>query len=180
MESHEVLRHAIRGRAGVKEVASGLGLSASMVYKWCEPATGQDAAGTANPLDRLESLCRLAKTREPLVWLCERFGGIFVANPLPRRVRSDDVLPATRRILREFSDLLDVITRSAEDDGEVDDREAARIRREWENLKRIAEEFVCGCEQHRFRKPASPAPEALVSPRARPPRRPAATARRRP
>lgn len=166
MDSHEVLRQAIRGRAGVKEVAAGLGLSASLVYKWCEPTAGQAAAGSVNPLDRLESLCRLTKTREPLHWLCERFGGIFVPNPPARRTREADLLPATRRILREFSDLLDVITRSAENDGEVDDREAARIRREWENLKRIAEEFVCGCEQRRYRAgPPSPAPAVAPGPR---------------
>lgn len=166
MESHEVLRSAIRGRAGVKEVAAGLGLSSSLVYKWCEPSNGDSAAGSANPLDRLESLCRLSKSREPLVWLCERFGGIFVANPPPRRMRSDDLLPATRRILREFSDLLDVITRSAENDSEIDDREAARIRREWENLKRIAEEFVIACENRAFTKAASGS-ERRSAPRAR-------------
>ena len=170
MDSHEVLRQAIRGRSGVKEVAAGLGLSASLVYKWCEPTAGHAAAGSVNPLDRLESLCRLTKTREPLHWLCERFGGIFVPNPPARRTQEADLLPATRRILREFSDLLDVITRSAENDGEVDDREAARIRREWENLKRIAEEFVCGCEQRRYRN-GPPAPAPTVAPATRAPAR---------
>ena len=175
MESHEVLRLAIRGRAGVKDVAAGLGLSTSLVYKWCQASNGDSAAGSANPLDRLEHLCRLTKSQEPILWLCERMGGIFVQNPPPRRTRGPDLLPATRRILREFSDLLDVITRSAENDGEVDDREAARIRREWENLKRIAEEFVYGCEQRRYRKGPPPAP--VAAPAATP--APRATARRR-
>ena len=170
MESHEVLRLAIRGRAGVKDVAARLGLSTSLVYKWCQPSNGDSAAGSANPLDRLEHLCRLTKSQEPILWLCERMGGIFVHNPPARRTREADLLPATRRILREFSDLLDVITRSAENDGEVDDREAARIRREWENLKRIAEEFVCGCEQRRYRN-APPAPAPTVAPATRAPAR---------
>lgn len=165
MESHEVLRTAIRGRAGVKEVASGLGLSSSLVYKWCEPSNGDSAAGSANPLDRLVSLCRLTRSREPIQWLCEQFGGMFVASPPARRMCSDDLLPATRRILREFSDLLEVITRSAENDNEIDAREAARIRREWENLKRIAEEFVFACEHNVF---ASAPPRRARGPAAAP------------
>ncbi len=170
MESHEVLHLAIRGRAGVKEVAAGLGLSTSLVYKWCQPSNGDSAAGSANPLDRLDHLCRLTKSQEPILWLCERLGGLFVSNPPPRQLRPADLLPATCHILREFSDLLDVITRSAENDGEIDEREAARIRREWENLKRIAEEFVIACENRSYSNDSvAPRPPAR---RPRAPRRP--------
>ncbi len=151
MKSHEVIRESIRGGRGVKQVASELSVSASLVYKWCEPAGGADAAGTANPLDRVDALCRAAGSNAPLHWLCERFDGCFVENPpSERRVGPVGLLPVTRNILREFSDLLEVITRSTSDDGCVDAAEAERIRREWENLKRVAEQFVRACERREF------------------------------
>ena len=53
----------------------------------------------------------------------------------------------TRRIVREFSDLLDVLTESIENDGVIDLKEAESIRTEWEKLKSSAESFVSACEK---------------------------------
>lgn len=150
MKSHEVLKTVIESTQGAKRVAADLSVSASLVYKWCEPAEGRDAPGAANPLDRVESICRATGSLEPLHWLCERLGGFYVGNPASRSAPPLELLPVTRAILREFSDLLDVITRSTSDDGCVDEEEARRIRREWENLKRIAEEFARACERREF------------------------------
>ena len=146
MKSHEVLRDAITGSTGVKEVAGALSVSTSLVYKWCEPAEGPDPAGTDNPLDRVAAICRATGRLEPLHWLCERFDGMYVTNPPAGSAPAPDLLLVTRRILREFTDLLDVITRSTDNDGRIDRAEADRIRTEWEQLKRIAEQFVRSCE----------------------------------
>ena len=53
----------------------------------------------------------------------------------------------TQKILQEFSDLLDAVSSSVENDGDIDAKEAKRIRREWEDLKRITESFVVACER---------------------------------
>ncbi len=152
MKSHEVLKNAIDGTKGVKQVAADMSLSASMVYKWCEPAGGQEAAGAVNPLDRVLAVCQSSGSSLPVVWLCEQLGGCFVENPKPERRTRMELLSGTRNILKEFSDLLDAITRSTSDDGRVDKEEAERIRREWENLKRITEAFVRACEDNAFAK----------------------------
>ena len=151
MESHEVLKEAMSGPVGVKQLAAGLSLSPSLLYKWGEPGGGPGAAG--NPLDRVERICRLTGSRAPAIWLCERLGGFFVENPRAEGRPPQALLPGTRRILREFSDLLDVITRSVEDDDRVDGAEARRIRAEWENLKRVAEQFVAACERKEYAGP---------------------------
>lgn len=55
------------------------------------------------------------------------------------------ILSQTQKLVREFSDLLEVIAKSMSD-GKVDAGEARRIRAEWETLKRHAEGFVRACE----------------------------------
>jgi hypothetical protein len=150
VESYEVLKQALSGPVGVKQLAADLSLSASLVYKWCEPSAGPGAPGTDNPLDRVEQICRRTGDTRPVNWLCGRFGGFFMENPRVDGRAPQALLPVTRRILREFSDLLDVITRSVEDDDQVDAAEARRIRAEWENLKRVAEGFVTACERNDY------------------------------
>ncbi len=152
MKSHEVLKSAIDDKKGVKQVAADMSLSASMVYKWCEPAENPESAGSVNPLDRVVAICRATGSRQPVVWLCEQFDGYFVENTKAQSAVSMELLSGTRRILREFSDLLDAITRSTANDGRIDNAEAIRIRHEWENLKRIAEQFVKACEDKKFEK----------------------------
>ena len=141
--SHETLKAAI-DKTGVKAVSSRLGLSQAMVYKWC---TGQDGSGVANPLDRLAALVEATGDPGIVEWLCEASGGIFVPNPEPSAVSKAPlaVLGQTQRLVREFSDLLEVIAQSMAD-GKVDPAEARRIRSEWEVLKRQAEGFVRSCE----------------------------------
>jgi hypothetical protein len=146
MNSHEVLKKSM-GDLGVKSVAADLGLSTSLIYKWCQPSGGKDASGADNPLDRLARIVELTQDTGPVAWLCQQAGGYFVPN-VP--TREDDAIPLlhmTREIVRKFSDLLDVLTESVENDGKIDFVEAGNIRAEWDELKSVAESFVVLCEK---------------------------------
>ncbi|VGO23425.1 phage regulatory CII family protein [Pontiella sulfatireligans] len=146
MDSHEVLKKSVSD-LGVKSVASDLGLSTSLIYKWCQPSDSEDASGADNPLDRLAKVHELTGDTGPIRWLCEQAGGYFVPNVQAEAVDAIPLLHMTRRIVREFSDLLDVLTESIENDGKIDLLEAEKIRTEWEQLKSSAESFVSACEE---------------------------------
>ena len=149
MESCEVLKKSV-SELGAKSVASDLGLSASLIYKWCQPSDSADASGADNPLDRLARIHDLTKDTGPIEWLCQKADGYFVPNVASQDIDAIPLLHMTRRIVREFSDLLDVLTESIENDGLIDLKEADSIRGEWENLKSSAESFVTACEQGRY------------------------------
>ena len=146
MDSHEVLKEAIN-RLGVKAVAARMGLSESMVYKWTQPSGGDDASGARNPLDRLDEIIALTGDRAPMEGLAERCGGFFVQAPPAEPIGSITAIHSTQTIRKEFSDLLDAVTKALEGDNRISPDEARRIRREWENLKRIGERFVAWCER---------------------------------
>jgi hypothetical protein len=141
MKSHDVIKQAIDDK-GAKQVAVDVGVSLSMLYKWSQP---QDESGARNPLDRTLLLLRSTGSNGPLQWLCQQQDGVFVKNPPP--AESDlNVLAETQRILKEFSDLLHVVT-TAWADHRVSPSEAQAIRREWDELKSVAEGFVRACER---------------------------------
>jgi transposase-like protein len=146
MESEQVLREAIKGTT-VKEVAHQLGVSAPLVYKWCEPK-GENASGTDNPLDRLLRFCEVTGSEKPIQWLCEQVNAFYVENIPPGDPTKEElrVLDMTQRILREFTDMLNTVSQSIANDGRVDREETVQIRQEWEELKRVGERFVLGCE----------------------------------
>ena len=146
MDSYEVLKKSVSD-LGVKSVAADMGLSSSLIYKWCQPTDGEDASGAENPLDRLARICELTRDTSPVQWLCEQVDGYFVPNVLVEEGNAVPLLHMTRRIVREFSELLDVLTESIENDGVIDLKEAGKIRSEWEKLKSSAESFVHSCEQ---------------------------------
>jgi hypothetical protein len=146
MNSHEVLKQSVSG-LGVKSVASDLGLSTSLIYKWCQPSDSDDASGADNPLDRLARMHELTGDAGPVRWLCQKADGYFVPNAPLQEADAIPLLHMTRRIVREFSDLLDVLTESIENDGKIDLGEAEKIRIEWEQLKSSAESFVGACEK---------------------------------
>jgi len=149
MDSYEVLKKSV-SELGVKSVASDLGLSTSLIYKWCQPSDTADASGADNPLDRLVRIHELTGDTGPIEWLCQQADGYFVPNVAARDMDAAPLLHMTRRIVREFSDLLDVLTESIENDGVIDLKEADSIRTEWENLKSSAESFVAACEKGLF------------------------------
>lgn len=146
VDSHEVLKKSVSD-LGVKSVASDLGLSTSLIYKWCQPSEAEDASGADNPLDRLAKMVELTADTGPVEWLCQQADGYFVPNVASEDIDKIPLLHMTRRIVREFSELLDVLTESIENDGKIDADESVKIRKEWEQLKSSAESFVSGCER---------------------------------
>jgi hypothetical protein len=148
MESHEVLRQALR-KTTPKAVASDLGISLSLVYKWAEKPT-DDGSGSKNPLDRLLQIIDLSGDTGIVEWLCRQQNGHFVKNPEVNGHQIDHVLPATQEIIGQFSDLLNEISDAA-DDHSVTAAEADEIRQCWDKLKSYAEAFVRSCEAGDFK-----------------------------
>jgi hypothetical protein len=149
MDSHDVLRKTV-AKAGVKSVAADMMLSPSLIYKWCEQKGG-DASGADNPLDRILNLCQITGDHSPIVWLCEQVNGFFVENIAPDMLETElRVLNMTQRILKEFSEMLDMVSKSMAHENGIDKDEARSIRVEWEDLKRVGEQFVLGCEMGTF------------------------------
>jgi hypothetical protein len=155
MKSYEVIRNAVEDQ-GVKAVAAALRVSAALVYKWCEPPAEQDdpdASGAKNPLDRVRDLYLLTRDIHLIRWLCNEAGGYFVANPVPELRKSADeaIFSETREMVRDFSELLEAVTKSTEDDGRIDAKEADDIRQKWEDLKACVEHFTLSCEKGQYR-----------------------------
>ena len=155
MKSYEVIRQAV-DEPGVKAVAAALKVSPALVYKWCEPPAEKedpDQSGAKNPLDRVREMYELTKDIRLVRWLCNAAGGFFVANPVPelRRAPDETIFTETRAMVGDFSELLDEITGSLEDDSQIDAEEADNIRQRWEDLKAIVERFVIGCEKGHYR-----------------------------
>lgn len=149
-ESHEVLREALE-KISPKEVAAEMGLSLSMVYKWAQPQNEQ-GSGSVNPLDRCAELMRLTGDSGIIQWLCAQENGFFVRNPRGKISKdSAAVMPAMNRIVQQFADLLEAITKAAIDSS-ISADESKRIRMEWEELKTFAESFVHACEHGNFDK----------------------------
>lgn len=149
MRSHEVLKRAA-DHVGVKSLASELRLSQALIYKWCQEWEPDDpeAGGARNPLDRLADIVRFTGDRDVVNWLCHEAGGFFVPNPgEPPAHVSTELLVNTQRLVREFSQLLLTVTKSIEDDGEIEPIEADRIRDAWELFKQTVEAFTVACER---------------------------------
>ena len=150
MKSYDVIRGAVE-EPGVKAVAAALRVSPALVYKWCEPPADTEdpeQSGAKNPLDRVKEMYLLTKDIHLIRWLCNEAGGFFVSNPVPELARTLDanIFLETRGMMREFSELLDAVTESVEDDPGIDPEEAETIRQKWEDLKACVEKFVIGCE----------------------------------
>lgn len=150
-KSHEVLRQMITER-GAKSVAADMGLSQSLIYKWCESSDGPDCSGADNPLDRLADLCELTGDDSAIDWLCQQTDSFRVKNPVQGEATISSVLDNTQIILKEFSDMLEAVTQSYAHEQRIDREESARIRKEWEELKSVAEQFVYACEEGMFDK----------------------------
>jgi len=168
IDSAECLRNAVKD-VGVKRVAAALGVSTSLVYKWCERrlnADGTAGSGAENPLDRLATLIEISGSDRPARWLAQAAGGFFSRNPSARPVAGLGVLRQTRVIIREFADVLESVEESLAD-GVVEPVEAEQIRKEWEDLKSAGEMLVVNCEQQAGVKlPGESAEESVAEPRA--------------
>src|SRR5688572_15330373 len=154
MKSFEVIRQAV-DEPGVKAVAAALKVSPALVYKWCEPpADSEDPeqSGARNPLDRVREMFSLTKDIRLIRWLCNEAGGFFVANPDPliRKALDESIFAESRSMVRDFSELLEAVTESVEDDPGIDTDEADLIRQKWEDLKACVERFVIACEKGHY------------------------------
>jgi hypothetical protein len=150
--SDEVLKSAA-DKIGVKALAAALKLSPALIYKWCQEHAPDDpdSSGARNPLDRMADIYHATDDIDLINWLCHEADGFFVRNP---QVTSEDVntelLMATQRLVKEFSDMLNEVSRSIADDGQIMPDEAKRIRRHWETLKRVCETFVVNSEKGKY------------------------------
>ena len=155
MQSHEVLRQAVDS-IGAKALAAKLRLSPAMIYKWCQESTqtDPDASGARNPLDRLAEIVEATESTEVVNWLCHEADGFFVSNPRPFLDGLDtELFRNTQKLVTEFGRLLLTVTRSVEDDGKIEPKEADHIRLAWEKLKSTAESFIVACERGAYFTP---------------------------
>ncbi len=149
MESYEVFKEAFKN-CSPKVIASELGVSLSLVYKWAQEQS-ESGSGSRNPLDRILEIIRLTEEERIVEWLCERCNGYFVRNPESRCEKGFEVLPATTEIVAQFSGLLSRISQAALDSSITED-EAESIREQWDRLKCYGEGFVRCCEEGDFEK----------------------------
>ena len=148
MQSYEILREVCQV-CPPKQLASDLGLSISMIYKWAEPPDEAHGSGSTNPLDRIDLLMQCTRDPRIVQWICERAGGFFIQNPKIRAPHPEFLIPATNQIVQEFADLLAVIATAASDNS-ISLKEAKSIRARWEELKCVTEGFVACCEEGNF------------------------------
>ena len=177
MQSHELLREVFQ-KHSAKHIASELGLSLSMIYKWAEPPDPAAGSGTVNPLDRIDALQKCSSDPRIVQWICQRAGGFFIKNPKATHAHPEFLIPATNEIIQEFADLLAVIAKAVAD-SQITREESEDIRGRWEELKSVTEGFVECCEQGNFRPmktgaAASPAKSESPAP-PKSPRRPGKT-----
>lgn len=147
MKSHEVLKDAF-DKSSPKEVATKLGVSLSLVYKWAQEQS-DTGSGSRNPLDRVVELYKLTGDPRILEYICEHSDGYFVRNPVSYCQEGFQVLPATNEIIAQFSSLLMRISVAAQDNSITND-EAEDIRHLWDKLKGYGEGFVRCCEEGDF------------------------------
>ncbi len=148
MQSHELLKDILK-KTSAKQIASDMGLSLSLIYKWTEEAEkSSESSGAHNPLDRVEQLLRITGDKRVAQWVCERAGGFFITNP-DAKPHPMSVIPAANNIVQEFADMLQVIAMAAADQ-KVTQQEAKTIRARWEELKSAAEGFVRAAESGNY------------------------------
>lgn len=146
MESHEVLRDVLKNTSA-KQIASDLGLSLSLIYKWAEPPV--EGSGANNPLDRVEQLIKSTGNPQIAQWICERSEGFFIRNPESVR-HTGQLIPLTNDIVQDFADMLATIATSSADNV-ITQQEAKTIRNRWESLKSVTEGFVRAAESGNFK-----------------------------
>jgi len=146
--THQVLRDAV-DKVGVKKVAAALDVSTSLVYKWCQAPKSEDspdASGVTNPLDRLLRIFDLTGDLDLLHFLCRCASGYFTPNPEANGAAGATFIKETVEILTEFAGLMRNAEHSLNNDGKIDQEEAADLRRGWDKLKSRLEAFIGSCE----------------------------------
>ena len=147
MKSHELFRKLL-GECSAKQLADRMGLSASTIYKWTEPAAN-GGSGAPNPLDRIQQLMNSTDARSIAQWVSGEADGFYVKNPHARRNSEHSVVVATNKIVQEFADMLSLVATAALDNT-ITEEETREIRDRWECVKSATEGFVACCEQGNF------------------------------
>jgi hypothetical protein len=150
MHAHEVMKEVLK-KTSAKQIASDMGLSLSLIYKWAEPAEDESGSGTGSPLDRVGQLVRITHDVRVAQWVCEQADGFYIRNPhiLPP---NQALIPITNDIVKEFADMLATIATSSAD-SVITKEEARNIRRRWEVLKTVTEGFVKAAESGNYGPP---------------------------
>tara|TARA_B100001559_G_scaffold213202_1_gene178719 strand:+ start:373 stop:861 length:489 start_codon:yes stop_codon:yes gene_type:complete len=148
MKSHQIIKESSKKR-GIKSIASEIGVSSSLMYKWSQPYDGS-GSGSKNPLDRIVELINAIQDPTVIEWICEQSGGYFVRDPENRQEQNFEVMPATNEIVAQFSALLGEISQAAQDNT-IEKKESEKIRQVWNALKSFTEGFVKCCEEGDFR-----------------------------
>lgn len=146
----------------MKALAGRLNLSTALIYKWCQESPREDPAGSGarNPLDRIREIYEATEDDRVVNWMCQAARGFFVRNPSVEPGETEEhLLGTTQRVVMDFGDLLATVSRSIEDDGQINAEEAERIRQAWETLKTKAECFVVACEHGMYRDDEESSPQ---------------------
>lgn len=149
-EAHHVLQDALL-KAGEKEagkhdeIAKSLGVSASMLYKWREPAT--QGSGQPNPLHRTALLVDLTGDTRIVDWLARRAGGQF--SPIENEAPTVNLDKAANALVREFGLLIADVADAIEDHRITAD-ETQELREKWDGIRKRTEAFVRRCEKGDF------------------------------
>ena len=157
MNTRKILKAALEG-CDRAEAARFMGMSLGSLNNQIAGELPYFPKGkTPNCLDRVYRLidATSSATGKQIVLqaLAEEFGYMLIANPAIR-VDESPAIAQISRILNEFSGVIDEFGR-ANADGRIETFEAARIRRRWEPLKCMIEEFVLACENGIFTPQAS-------------------------
>lgn len=146
MESFESLRMAIGGHA--VRVAKALGLSSSLVHKWCESSSDFSDSGALNPLDRIETIIHTT-IREgqaqrdalaPLFYLASRFDCI-VLPPVPRAIDTRDYIRQLCEAMKEAGQAFATAAEALEDDN-ISTNERRKIARDAYEAIEALSKFV--------------------------------------
>ncbi len=97
MKSHEVLKQSVED-VGVKTIASDLGVSPSLLYKWCQPGDEPTDSGATNPLDRLAKIFEATGDEQIISWLCQKADGFYCPNPSTEKDPNKDLFAHTQNI----------------------------------------------------------------------------------
>jgi transposase len=68
MHSFQVIRDVLQ-TTSAKQIASDMGLSLSLIYKWAEKPDPEAATASHNPLDRMDQLLKSTRDLRLIHWL---------------------------------------------------------------------------------------------------------------
>lgn len=150
MESWELFQVVCK-KYGRKRVAREMGVSLSLVDKWCKPRSPR-GSGTRNPLDRAAELYRLTRERRLVEWLCEQAGGYFVPNVSGKDLPKRELLSAAGRVQEAMGHFQSAMGEALKD-SVVTGPEAQAIRKNWASLQQEVEGLLNRCDLGVFGRP---------------------------